>query len=164
MCTLYIYVYFIQVHLRLMSAGAAPVLEFRLQCFCKHHKITESACNIKFLHQNLLCSFRASHEDIKHSYKNQQSSRNHTTMTFFWQQSSENLFKMFDVVKYVNDIQLLGDKKLRELVKTLQSAAFESARSAVFFMMITYLYHLRAKNEFLCRLPLYLILADPLYP
>lgn len=146
-----------------MSAGAAPVLELRPQCFRKHHKRTESACNIEFLHQNLLCSFRASHKDIKHSYKKQQSSRNYTTMTFFWQQSSEKLFKMFDVVKYVNDIQLLGDKKLRELVKTLQSAAFESARSAVFFTMITYLYCLHAKNEFLCRLPLYLILADLLY-
>lgn len=70
---------------------------------------------------------------------------------------------MFDVVKYVNDIQLLGDKKLHELVKTLQSAAFESARSAVFFMMITYLYCLLDKNEFLCRLALYLIPADLLY-
>lgn len=70
---------------------------------------------------------------------------------------------MFDVVKYVNDIQLLGDKKLHELVKTPQSAAFESARSAVFFMMITYSYCLHAKNEFLSRLPLYLMLADLLY-
>lgn len=129
-----------------MPVGAVPVFELRPQCFCKHHEITESACNIKFLHQNLLCSFRASHKDIKHSYKKQQSSRNYTTMTLFRQQSSENLFKMFDVVKYVNDIQLLGDKKLHELVKTLQSAAFESARSAVFFIMITYLYCLHAKK------------------
>lgn len=147
-----------------MSAEAAPVLELRPSCFCKHHKISESACSIKFLHQNLLCHFRASHKDIKHSYKKQQSSRNYTTITFFfWQQSSENLFKMLNVVKYVNDIQLLGDKKLRELVKTLQSAAFESARSAVFFMMITYLYCLHTKNELLCRLLLYLIPADLLY-
>lgn len=58
-------------------------------------------------------------------------------MTLFRHQPSENLFKMFGVVKYVNDIQLLGDKKLHELVKTLQSTAFESARSAVLFM-ITY--------------------------
>ena len=67
-------------------------------------------------------------------------------MTFFRQQSSENLFKMFNLVKYVNDIQLLRDKKLHELVKTLQSAAFDSARSALFFMTITYLYCLHAKN------------------
>lgn len=84
-------------------------------------------------------------------------------MTLFQQQPSENLFKMLDVVKYVNDIQLLGDKKLHELVKTLQSAAFASARSAVFFMKITYLYFLLAKDELLCRLPLYLIPADLLY-
>lgn len=84
-------------------------------------------------------------------------------MTLFQHQPSENLFKMFDVVKYVNDIQLLGDKKLHELVKTLQSAAFESARSAVFFMKITYLYFFLPKDELLCRLPLYLIPADLLY-
>lgn len=147
--------------LRLMPAVDVPVLELRPHCFCKHHKKqSESACNIKSLHWNLLCHFRASHKDIKHSYEKQQSSRNYTTMTLFWHQPSENLFKMFDVVKYVNDIQLLGDKKLHELMKTLQSAAFESARSAVFFMMITYLYCLLAKNELLRRLPLYLITAD----
>lgn len=129
-------VYFILVSLRLMSAVDTPVPELTPQCFCKqHNKQSESACNIKFLHWNLLCHFRASHKDIKHSYEKQQSSRNYTTMTLFRHQPSENLFKMFGVVKYVNDIQLLGDKKL---VKTLQSTAFESARSAVFFMMITY--------------------------
>lgn len=60
-------------------------------------------------------------------------------MTLFQQQPSENLFKMFDVVKYVNDIQLLEDKKLCEFVKIFQSAASESARSAVLFTTITYL-------------------------
>lgn len=136
---------FMLVSPRLMSSSDVPLLELGPQCFCKHHKNqSESACNIKFLHWNLLCHVRASHKDIKHSYEKQQSSRNYTTMTLFRHQPSQNLFKMFDVAKYVNDIQLLGDKKLHELVKTLQSAAFESARSAVFFMMITYLYCLLA--------------------
>lgn len=84
-------------------------------------------------------------------------------MTLFRHKPSENVFRMFNVAKYVNYIQLLGAKKLHELEKTLQSAAFESARSAVFFMMITYLYCLFTKNQFLCRLPLYLISADLLY-
>lgn len=54
---------------------------------------------------------------------------------------------MFNVVKYVNGIQLLGDKKLHKLVKTLQSA-FGSARSAVFVVMITYYYCPTLKMRF----------------